>query len=144
MTSSVEDFVQCMEEKVGGRGAWRASVLASFLPGLSSIVTRLIASDAKTTSLVVTQGLITWAHWVGVVMSGEDTPSEALRPPTSDPMLPERHSLLVERSEDWRRGTGERLQMLVHRVCVLVTSEAWRVRLFLVGWAHSLLTHCHR
>ena len=56
----------------------------------------------------------------------------------------EPQSLAVNRSKSWCSATDRKLSILVQRVCVLVTSEGWRVRLGLVGWAYSLLIHCQR
>ena len=53
-------------------------------------------------------------------------------------------SLAVKRSKSWCTETDRKLSVLVQRVCVLVTSEGWRVRMGMVGWAHTLLTHSHR
>ena len=141
-SSSLENFIRCMEQKVGVARPWVAGVMASFLPGLCSTITRLISTDANTISLVVCQGLITWAQWVGVVMSGDASLPASSTPPSHPPT--EHKSLLVERNEKWRCDTAVQLQVLVQRMHVLVTSEAWKMRLFLAGWAHSLLTHCHR
>ena len=56
----------------------------------------------------------------------------------------EPHLWPVRRTESWYSETDEKLSVLVQRVCVLVTSEGWRVRLGMVAWAHTILTHCHR
>lgn len=50
----------------------------------------------------------------------------------------------LRRTRSWYSETDEKLSVLVQRVCVLVTSEGWRVRLGMVGWAHTILTHCHK
>ena len=50
----------------------------------------------------------------------------------------------VRRTKSWYSETDKKLSILVQRVCVLVTSEGWRVRLGMVGWAHTILSHCHR
>lgn len=147
-SSAPGNFLLCVEQKVGEGEPWMAEVLASFLPGLCSTVTRLIATDANTVSPVVCLGLITWAHYVGVVMNEEVTPTPSsysqshTSPPSHSP--PDHKSLLVERNEEWRCGTAGRLQVLVQRMSVLVTNDTWKTRLFLAGWAHTLLTHCHR
>jgi hypothetical protein len=54
------------------------------------------------------------------------------------------HLWPVRRTKSWYSETDEKLSVLVQRVCVLVTSEGWRVRLGMVGWAHTILSHCHR
>ena len=132
---------------------WMAAVLRSFLPGLCSTITRLIASDKTTTSPVISHGLITWAHYVGVVTSGEATPTHSspspdfvssFLPQTQISIQPEHRSLLVERDGQWEHTTAARLHVLVQKITMLVTSETWKTPLHLVGWDHALITHTHR
>lgn len=55
------------------------------------------------------------------------------------------HSLVVERSREWRVETDRRLSLLAHKmVGVLVAGDRWRARRGLVLWAHCLLGNCHR
>ena len=62
-------------------------------------------------------------------------------PNTSD----EPRSLAVERTREWCVDTDHKLSILAHKMTAsLVMSEGWRVRVGMVVWAHSLLTHCHR
>ena len=57
----------------------------------------------------------------------------------------EPRSLVVERTRKWCAETDHKLSILAHKVAAsLVMSEGWRVRVGMVVWAHSLLTHCHR
>ena len=50
----------------------------------------------------------------------------------------------LRRTRSWYSETDEKLSVLVQRVCVLGTSAGGRVRRGMVGWAHTILTHCHK
>ena len=63
---------------------------------------------------------------------------------TGDKEAGHHHSLRVRRTKSWYNETDQKLSILVRRVCVLVTSEGWRVRLGMVSWAYTILSHCHR
>ena len=118
-------------------------------------ITRLLTSDSKTVMGVVTLGLLTWAHYVAMVMEdggawveedggvveGEEGVPEIQR--TEGEGEKEQEGVrVVQQTEAWREKTANNLRLLIERMCVLVTSPVWRVRLCLVGWAHSLLAHC--
>ncbi len=149
---TVTNFITSMK-RVGQGREWAESVLRSFLPGLCTSITKMIASDKKTATPLITRGLITWAHYVGVVMSGDATPSQSTvsinLPSLYLPCMPTSRemkgkSLLVQRDAEWERATAAKLHVLVQRLAVLVTGDTWKSHLFLVGWAHSLIVHTHR
>ena len=154
LPGTISMYLDLMKDKVGvdvrGEEGW---ALASFLPGVSTAMCRLVSSDSKTVEPVVTLALIVWAHYVGVVMEGEGIVASKKKVLVEDekndveektPMSRHSTSLLVERTREWSEETGNRLSVLIQRVSVLVTSDAWKLRLHVVGWAHSLLSHSHR
>lgn len=112
-------------------------------------ITRLLASDVKTVMGVVTLGLLTWAHYVAMVMAdaGMDEGEESGGVAEETEGVAEGGRVggevqLVQRTQAWQKKTAGNLSLLVERLCVLVTSDAWKVRLYMVGWSHTLLTHC--
>lgn len=142
-SSSVEmdpsDYLSTMK-KVIGLGGCESSVFASFLPGMTIGLTKLITTDSTTGSSVIVLSLLTWAHYVCLVL--DDSHSASLTaPPTTEK---EKHELVVLRTKQWESDTDHKLSVLVQRMSVLVTSEEWRVRVVMVGWAHCMLTHCYR
>lgn len=139
---AVEDYLSLVRERVGRRGCGRGKALASFLPGISTAVTRMLTSDAKTVELVISLGLVTWAHYVTLVM--DEGEGEVWPDTHKEEGGDKGGSLLVTKTTEWLEGTAKRLSVLIQRIFVLVTSDQWRVRLQLVGWAHALLQHCSR
>ena len=136
LSAAPEDFLGVVSGRVGGGGCGRGRAFASFLPGVSMAVMKLLTSDAKTAMGVVTLGLLTWAHYVAMVMADDSVDVGVSEGEESGGMK------VVEQTDDWLKKTCGNLSVLVDRVCVLVTSDAWRVRLYLVGWAHVLVTRC--
>ena len=152
LETAVGDYLDLMRECVGVMGRGRGATMASFLPGVCSAVTRLLTSDANTVESVLSLGVITWAHYVGVGVAKGEVPREEgswtesrsraeSRKQGADSTDPSK-SLAVERTGEWLEGVAKHLSVLVQRMCVLVTSDVWKVRVQLVGWAHSLLQHC--
>lgn len=139
LSQAVDAYLSLVRERVGAEGCGRGRALASFLPGVSTAVTKLLTSDAKTVESVVSLGLITWAHYVVLVVGGEEWKELGL---LQDEQAVKQESLAVCRTGVWLEETAKRLGLLIQCMCVLVTSEVWKVRVHLVGWAHSLLQHC--
>lgn len=167
LPTASKEFLQLVSERVGIGGRVIRQALASFLPGVSMAITRLLATDAKTVGGVVTLGLLTWAHYVAMVMADAEEGEEPVGVDTEGNREGEHpggvtesesraeggkpggtggdghgNVQVVERTEDWKKKTAGNLSVLVERLCVLVTSEVWKVRLYLVCWGHTLLTHC--
>ena len=123
-----------MRESVGVDKCEKGRVLASFLPGVVMGVAKLLTSDVTMVESVLTLGLLTWTQYVVLVMGGAE--GVELVQEGEGPVQ------LVHRTEKWYEETATKLNVLIQRMCVLVTSEAWKVRVQLVGVAHTILHHC--
>lgn len=125
-------------------------VFACFLPGICMVITKLVTSETNLGSSVTVLSLLTWAHYVASVMKDSEctTPErEASKGSNYDKVSEDdmsRKKLEVQRSLSWQQETDSKLCVLVQRMSGLVTSESWRSRLALVGWAHILLSHSYR
>ena len=51
-------------------------------------------------------------------------------------------SLLIEKTSVWYKETDKKLNILVQQMVSLISHDNWKVRLAMVAWGHSLLTHC--
>ena len=119
----------------------KISVFASFLPGMTIGLTKLVTTDSTIGSSVVILSFLTWAHYISLVLAD----SGAVDHTSGFTGEQEKHhELLVVRTKEWESDTDHKLSVLVQRMSVLVTSEEWRVRVVMVGWAHCLLMHCYR
>lgn len=137
-SKAVHSYLSLVRSCIGADQCNRGRVLAAFLPGVVTGVTRLLTSDANAVESVVTLGLVTWARYVVLVMGGDMGEESTLQLESHQ----QGRVKMVDRTEAWQQDTAQRLSLLIQRMCVLVTSEVWRVRVQLVGVVHSLLYHC--
>ena len=158
-TGSVDlsGYLNSLLQTVGVGPSNGGSVFASFLPGVSMAITKLVTTDTNVGSSVTLLALLTWAHYVAMVMNDSQC-QEAVRQQTEKQKSTNIHSnydkvsetgtkverLGVKRTLSWQQDTDSKLCVLVQRMSGLVTSEGWRVRVGLVGWANCLLTCCYR
>lgn len=140
LSRAVDVYLSLVRENIGAGESNRGCVLASFLPGVVTGVTKLLTSDANVVESEVALGLVTWGHYVVLVMCGGEWEELVSLPKGAEGEAGQ--VKMVDRTEVWLKDTANRLCVLIQRMCVFMTSEVWRVRVQLVGWAHSLLYHC--
>ncbi|XP_078696287.1 TELO2-interacting protein 1 homolog [Branchiostoma floridae x Branchiostoma belcheri] len=122
-----------------------ADCFASFLPGITMTLSRVIMGDAKQGHAVTVAATEAWSRIVAMVMSdsslGDNESQQSLKSHDTD--VSERlRSLQVRRTEEWCSSTAEKLKVLVQRIAGVVTHPNWRVRLALVEFAERLLMNC--
>jgi hypothetical protein len=54
----------------------------------------------------------------------------------------ELQKLIIERSPEWVKATGEKLNVLIHQIVTLTSHTNWKVRLAMVNWTEQLLMEC--
>lgn len=143
-SNGVDQYLNLVLECVGIDKCRKRHLVASFLPGIAVGVAKLLTSDATAVESVLALGLLTWAHYVVLVMGGaeEEGPAVVVGGAKGEELAGQLGIKVVERTREWEEATADRLSLLTQRVSMLVTSEVWRVRLQLVGWAHVLLQRC--
>ncbi|KAM6298785.1 TELO2-interacting protein 1 homolog [Aegotheles albertisi] len=120
-------------------------LFASFLPGISTTLSRVITGDIKQGHKTTVSAIRLFYRVVGAVMADE----QLARVPETKAKLPVEHSriaeLMVHRGPDWSKSTAEKLGLLLHKVveCSSVHPH-WKVRLELVELVHHLLRNCSR
>ncbi|KAI8488336.1 TEL2-interacting protein 1 [Branchiostoma belcheri] len=122
-----------------------ADSFASFLPGITMTLSRVIMGDVKQGHAVTVAATEAWSRIVAMVMSdsslGDNESQQSLKSHDTD--VSERlRSLQVRRTEEWCSSTAEKLKVLVQRIAGVVTHPNWRVRLALVEFAERLLMNC--
>lgn len=118
------------------------STIASFLPGITIALTRVISGDMRQGHTVTTEAIKVWYRTVGLVMA--DTQLQSSTPEVKTlPELGRVGELVVQRSPDWVRATSGRLAILLKKIISCACSHRhWRVRLEMVELANSLLGRC--
>nr|XP_054500593.1 TELO2-interacting protein 1 homolog [Agelaius phoeniceus] len=118
-------------------------LFASFLPGISITLSRVIAGDIKQGHKTTVSAIRLFYLIVGLVMADK----QLARIPKSKEKLLVEHSriseLMIHRGPDWTKSTAEKLSLLLHKVVESSSVHPhWKVRLELVELVHHLLRNC--
>ncbi|XP_075624857.1 TELO2-interacting protein 1 homolog isoform X2 [Balearica regulorum gibbericeps] len=118
-------------------------LFASFLPGISITLSRVITGDIKQGHKPTVSAIRLFYLIVGLVMA--DT--QLVRIPKNKEKLPVEQSriseLMVHRGPDWSKSTAEKLSLLLHKMVEFSSVHPhWKVRLELVELVHHLLRNC--
>ncbi|XP_018530805.1 TELO2-interacting protein 1 homolog [Lates calcarifer] len=118
------------------------STMASFLPGITMAVARIITGDLRQGHAVTVRAIKVWSRAVGLVM--EDAQLQASEPwKTPSPDLGKIAQLVVHRTQDWVKSTAGKLSVLLKKIVSCTSAhQHWRVRLELVELADHLLDRC--
>ncbi|NXJ89667.1 TTI1 protein, partial [Corythaixoides concolor] len=120
-------------------------LFASFLPGISVTLSRVITGDIKQGHKTTVAAIRLFYLIVGLVMAD----AQLARIPKNKEKLPVEQSriseLMVHRGPDWSKSTAEKLSLLLHKVVEFSSVHPhWKVRLELVELVHHLLRNCSR
>ncbi|XP_053429653.1 TELO2-interacting protein 1 homolog isoform X1 [Nycticebus coucang] len=117
-------------------------LFASFLPGISTALTRVITGDFKQGHSIVVSSLMIFYKTVGFIMADEQIKriSNIQTKPAVENRVAE---LMVHREADWVKNTCDKLTILIKKIteCVSVHPH-WKVRLELVRLVEDLLLRC--
>ncbi|XP_036683043.1 TELO2-interacting protein 1 homolog [Balaenoptera musculus] len=117
-------------------------LFASFLPGLSTTLTRVITGDFKQGHSIVVSSLKVFYKTVSFIMADEQLRrvSEVRAKPAVEHRVAE---LLVHREANWVKTTGDRLTVLIKKIIESVSVYPhWKVRLELIDFVEALLLKC--
>ncbi|XP_075033746.1 TELO2-interacting protein 1 homolog isoform X2 [Mixophyes fleayi] len=118
-------------------------LFASFLPGLCTVITRVICGDPKQGYRVTTAAIRLWAEAVSIVMSDESLVQVAEKKPVYPGLSGRVAELLVHRDRTWVKNSASRLFVHLGKISERCISDPhWRVRMALVDLAYLLLTRC--
>ncbi|XP_045688729.1 TELO2-interacting protein 1 homolog [Phyllostomus hastatus] len=117
-------------------------LFASFLPGISTALTRIITGDFKQGHGIVVSSLKIFYKTVGFVMADEQL--RGLSKVQAKPVVEHRVAeLMVHRGADWVKNTGDKLTILIRKVTEWVSVHPhWKVRLELIELVQTLLLKC--
>ncbi|XP_070797961.1 TELO2-interacting protein 1 homolog [Pituophis catenifer annectens] len=120
-------------------------LFASFLPGISIALSKIIAADVKQSHAVTVSAIKLFSRAVALVMADEQLaqiPPERKKPASEQSKIQE---LVVHRNGDWARNTASKLSILIKKVTGSGSLHPhWKVRRELVEMARLLLTTCGR
>ncbi|KFW63471.1 TELO2-interacting protein 1, partial [Pygoscelis adeliae] len=118
-------------------------LFASFLPGISITLSRVITGDIKQGHKTAVSAVRLFYLIVGLVMAD----AQLARIPKNKEKLPAEQSriseLMVHRGPDWSKSTAEKLSLLLQKMVEFSSVHPhWKVRLELVELVHHLLRNC--
>ncbi|XP_036085317.1 TELO2-interacting protein 1 homolog isoform X3 [Rousettus aegyptiacus] len=117
-------------------------LFASFLPGISTALTRIITGDFKQGHNIVVSSLKIFYKTLGFIMADEQL--GRISKVKAKPAVEHRVAkLIVHREADWVKNTGDKLNILIKKIieCVSVHPH-WKVRLELIELVEFLLLKC--
>lgn len=117
-------------------------LFASFLPGISTALTRIITGDFKQGHSIVVSSLNVFYKTVSFIMADEQL--KRISKVQAESTVEHRVAkLMVHREADWVKSTGGKLTILIKKIieCVSVHPH-WKVRLELIELVETLLLKC--
>ncbi|KAM3872194.1 TELO2-interacting protein 1 homolog [Diretmus argenteus] len=120
------------------------STMASFLPGITMALARIITGDLRQGHAVTVRAIEVWSRTVALVM--EDTQLQDCEPGETPPAdLGRLGELVVHRTPDWVKSTSGRLALLLKKIISCTSAhQHWMVRLEMVELADHMLARCGR
>ncbi|XP_068118944.1 TELO2-interacting protein 1 homolog isoform X2 [Hyperolius riggenbachi] len=118
-------------------------LFASFLPGMCTVMAKVICADPKQGYRVTTTALKLWANAVICVMSDDSIQKVPDKKPEYPGLSARVQELLMHRDHTWVKYTGNRLVIHLKNIIARCTADPhWKVRMALVDLAQQLLSTC--
>ncbi|XP_072136965.1 TELO2-interacting protein 1 homolog isoform X1 [Mobula birostris] len=118
---------------------------ASFLPGVTLGMTRIISGDVKQGYLVTTHAIRIWYKVVCIVMANEQLSNVELGKKLTCTKESKHAELVICRKPEWVKSTASKLDVLLQKLCSCAAGHPhWKVRLELVELLHHLLSQCNK
>ncbi|KAE8293138.1 TELO2-interacting protein 1-like protein SMG10 [Larimichthys crocea] len=115
--------------------------MASFLPGITTAVARIITGDLRQGHTVTVRAIKVWSRTVALVL--DDTQLQASKPEKTSSDLGRIGQLMVRRTQDWVKSTVGKLSVLLKKIISCTSAhQHWKVRLELVELDDHLLSRC--
>lgn len=121
-----------------------SSTFSSFLPGILMSLCELVTKNSKAGQKAISCGLLVWVHFVSLVMNNDEYTTTATinNEENNSPVDEHEIRLEVKRVKKWWKETSEKMDILITRMCQLITHSSWLVRWTLCVWCYCLLTYC--
>uniref|UniRef100_A0A452I875 TELO2-interacting protein 1 homolog n=1 Tax=Gopherus agassizii TaxID=38772 RepID=A0A452I875_9SAUR len=119
------------------------NLFASFLPGISTALSRVITGDIKQGHMVTVSAIRLFYQTVCLAMADEQLATitqDEEKPSVEQSRVSE---LVVHRGSDWVKSTADKLSLLIHKIVEFASLHPhWKVRMELVELVHHLMLKC--
>ncbi|XP_032618311.1 TELO2-interacting protein 1 homolog [Chelonoidis abingdonii] len=118
------------------------NLFASFLPGISTALSRVITGDIKQGHRVTVSAIRLFYQTVCLVMADEQLAT--ITQDEEKPSVEQRVSeLVVHRGPDWVKSTADKLSLLIHKIVEFTSLHPhWKVRMEFVELVHQFMLKC--
>ncbi|MBN3322625.1 TTI1 protein, partial [Atractosteus spatula] len=118
------------------------STFASFLPGITVSLSRVVTGDVKQGHAVTVSAMRIWYKTVGLVMADDQfSRTNDIEKPAVE--LGRAAELVVQVNEEWAKDTSAKLAILLKKIIACTSAhQHWKVRLELAEFANHLLSSC--
>ncbi|XP_043946133.1 TELO2-interacting protein 1 homolog isoform X2 [Protopterus annectens] len=121
------------------------NTFASFLPGITLSLSRVITGDIKQGHMVTVRALAAWYKTVGLVMADNQLLEVQMKKEEPPPVHNRAAELVIQRTPEWVKSTGNKASVLVKKIVECCSNHPhWKVRKELLNFAYHLLSRCHK
>ncbi|XP_048449205.1 TELO2-interacting protein 1 homolog [Rhincodon typus] len=118
---------------------------ASFLPGITLAMSRIISGDVKQGHLVTSYAIKVWYKLVGLVMASDQVSKKHHDKKTLFAEGSKLAELVICRKPEWVKNTANKLDILLRKLCSCAAGNPhWKVRLELIELVYHLLSYCNK
>ncbi|KAM9069388.1 TELO2-interacting protein 1 homolog isoform X2 [Sarcophilus harrisii] len=119
-------------------------LFASFLPGISTTLTRIITGDFKQGHVIIISALKIFYKTIAFIMADE----QLARIPKDKEKFSVEHrvaELMVHRDANWVKNTGDKLAALIEKIVEFISVHPhWKARMELIELVQDLLLKCRQ
>ncbi|XP_061486744.1 TELO2-interacting protein 1 homolog isoform X2 [Rhineura floridana] len=139
------DCQECHRTLDGEETRRCGDLFASFLPGISLALSRIIAGDVKQGHAVVVSALKLFSRAISLIMADEQLAQISPEKEASALGQSRISELVVHRGLDWTKSTAAKLSILMKKVVESVSVHPhWKARKALIEMVRLLMTTCGR
>ena len=124
---------------IGSGLAGSSKTFSSFLPGIAVSLCEVVTKSSKAGQKVISCGLLAWVHFVSLVMNDNEYNTAVTG--NNEENCEHETQLEVRRDKKWWKETSQKLDILITRMCQLISHSSWLVRWSLCIWSYCLLTY---
>ncbi|XP_023240279.1 TELO2-interacting protein 1 homolog [Centruroides sculpturatus] len=138
--NALEIILKLSEPKdIGQLQSLAGNKLASFLPGITSCLTRVVTSDFHQGHVVIVNIIKVLQKIITLTLSDRNLQNSS---EVKEKLVKNQNIPNIKRNEDWIKTTAENLSVLIKQIVSLVCHSHWKVRLALAEFSESLLLQC--
>jgi hypothetical protein len=125
----------------------QCQMIASFLPGITTAISKVILGDSKQGQAVLSMAFRTWSTIVSTVMNDRLMPQDItldMGDIESTNAGEKKQVMVISQDRKWWKETASKLKELIDHMLSIGTHSKWKLRLSVCQFAQVLLHKCNR